>query len=89
MALAARRANVIIPANTDTLPPQGKICGVLLTAGAGAAAELTISNSSGLLAKYKVAAGLSQDFSTEIKFDTELTFGLTGASAEAYVYLEV
>lgn len=89
MAIATRRSNVVIPANNETLPPQGTICGILLTAGAGAAAELTISNAEGLLGKFKVASASSQDFAIELKYDSELTFGLSGAGAEAYIYLEI
>lgn len=91
MAAVTQRENVIIVSNGDTLVGQGRICTVLVTAGASAAAEVSISRSSdsALLAKYKVAAGASQDFSTEIRYKEDLVFAISGAGAEAYVYLEV
>lgn len=91
MAAVTQRENVIIVSNGDTLAGQGRICAVLVTAGSGAAAEVTISRSSdsGLLGKYKVPAGTSQEFGTEIRYKEDLVFTISGTGAEAYVYLEV
>ncbi len=91
MAAVTQRENVLILTNNDTYEGPGIMCTVLVTAGAGAAAELVIKRSADdvSLGKYKVATGLSQEFATAIRFKEPIKFELTGTGAEAFGYLEI
>lgn len=84
MAVATKKENVFILANTDTIESQGNYIFVL-TAGSGAA-SLTVTVGGSVILTLKALANETKSISAPIRLGNSVvaTIGLTGTSPVAY-----